>query len=140
MAALAANSARPPADPRSDLRIPDASSRAPTALLRPPESPSPRTGMLTGAVTTPAANGTLPASAGQPSSSNPSMEQAQAQLASRGVRWQRLEMTPDQRDWQFSCSIPSRQNPNISRTYEAQAPTAPAAVQAVLDQINRDQF
>jgi hypothetical protein len=139
MAALAANSSRPPADPRSDLRIPDASSRAPSAQLRPPESAGPRTGMLTGAVQ-PGAGSLPPANAGQPPGGNPSLEQAQARLAGRGVRWQRLEMAPDQRNWQFTCSIPSRQNPNISRTYEAQAATPAAAVQAVLDQLDRDQF
>jgi hypothetical protein len=139
MAALAANSSRPPADPRSDLRITDASSRPPLAQLRPPESVAPRTGTLTSTVQP--GNTTLPpATAGQPPSSNPSLEQAQARLAGRGVRWQRLELAPDQRNWQFSCSIPSRQNPNISRTYEAQGATPANAVQAVLDQLDRDQF
>ena len=108
------------------------------AQLRPPESAAPRTGTLTSAVP---GNGTPPpAAAGQPPSSNPSLEQAQARLAGRGVRWQRLEMAPDQRNWQFSCSIPSRRNPNISRTYEAQGATPANAVQAVLDQLDRDQF
>jgi hypothetical protein len=139
MAALAANSSRPPADPRSDLRIGDAASRPPMAQLRPPESAAARTGTLTSTVQP--GNGTLPpAPGGQPPGSNASLEQAQARLAGRGVRWQRLEMAPDQRNWQFSCSIPSRQNPNISRTYEAQGATPANAVQAVLDQLDRDQF
>lgn len=131
MAALAANSSRPPADPRSNLRIPDKAAQPPVALLRQPEPVAPRTATPT----------SLPGiSTGQPAAGTPSLEQAQARLASRNVRWQRLEMTPDQREWQFSCSIPSRQNANISRTYEAQASSPAAAVQAVLDQIDRDQF
>src|SRR5262245_15598465 len=132
MAALAANSSRPPADPRSDLRIPDKPAQAPVALLRQPESVVPRT---TGTPTSLPGIGT-----GQPAAGSLTLEQAQARLASRNIRWQRLEMTPDQREWQFSCSVPSRQNPSSSRTYEAQAATPAAAVQAVLDQLDRDQF
>ncbi len=65
-------------------------------------------------------------------------EQAQALLAARGVKWQRLETWGDAGNWKFSCSIPNRQNAFISRTYEAQAPSYLAAVQAVLAQIESE--
>jgi hypothetical protein len=65
-------------------------------------------------------------------------EQAQAQLAARGVSWQRLETWGDRGDWKFSCSIPNPQNHAISRTYEATAHTPIAAVQAVLDQLSKE--
>lgn len=65
-------------------------------------------------------------------------EQAQAFLQSRGVKWQCLQTWGDQGAWKFSCSIPNAKNAYISRTYESQAPTDLAAVQAVIDQIERD--
>jgi hypothetical protein len=40
-------------------------------------------------------------------------------------------------EWQFSCSIPNRQNPNVNRQYRATAATELAAIQAVLDQIDK---
>lgn len=70
---------------------------------------------------------------------NSSYEQAQAQLAARGVIWQRLESAGDTGEWKFSCSIPSRQNPNIRRTYEGRARDALGAIQAVLEQMDKDQ-
>lgn len=65
-------------------------------------------------------------------------EQAQALLAAHGVNWQRLETWGDQGGWKFSCSIPSKQNANISRTYEAQARDYLTAMQAVLEQIEKE--
>jgi hypothetical protein len=65
-------------------------------------------------------------------------EQAQAQLAARGVIWQRLESAGDQGGWKFSCSIPNPQNRAISHTYEAQAVDYLSAIRAVLDQIGKD--
>jgi hypothetical protein len=66
-------------------------------------------------------------------------EQLQAQLVARGITWQRLERV--EAEWRFSCSIPSRQNPNLSRTYEAHShdDSGLAAVRAALDQIDKDQ-
>jgi hypothetical protein len=61
-----------------------------------------------------------------------------ALLQARGVKWRRLETVGERNESQFSCSIPNPQNPYISRTYEARAATDIAAIQAVLDQIDRD--
>jgi hypothetical protein len=66
-------------------------------------------------------------------------EQAQALLAARGVKVQRLESTGENGEWKFICSVPNRQNPQISRTYEARATDPIAAVRAVLDQLDKDQ-
>lgn len=65
-------------------------------------------------------------------------EQAQAQLSARGVKRQRLETWGDNGEWKFSCSIPKPGNAYISRVYEAQAPTALAAIQQALEQIDRE--
>lgn len=65
-------------------------------------------------------------------------EQAQAILAARGVKWQRLETWGDSGEWKFTCSIPNRQNEFISRTYEGRADNYLAAVQAVLEQIQNE--
>jgi hypothetical protein len=72
-------------------------------------------------------------------STNLSYEEAQARLTARGVAWQRLETWGDQGDWKFTCSIPNRQNPYISRTYEAEAHDPLAALHSVLDQLEHDQ-
>ncbi|MBL8798106.1 MAG: hypothetical protein JNM56_29685 [Planctomycetia bacterium] len=65
-------------------------------------------------------------------------EQAQMLLQARQIKWQRLEMVGTGGEWKFSCSAPSRQNPASSRTYEARAATYLAAMQAVLDQMERE--
>jgi hypothetical protein len=67
-----------------------------------------------------------------------SYEQLQAQLASRGVAFQRLETGNDPGEWRFTCSIPSRQNPSSLRTYKGTGRTDLAAIQAVLEQIERE--
>ncbi len=66
-----------------------------------------------------------------------SYEQAQAQLKARGVLWQRLEAVANQQ-WKFTCSVPNPHNPQISRVYEAQAASGLEAIQAILEQIDRD--
>ncbi len=66
-------------------------------------------------------------------------EDAQARLTARGVSWQRLETWGEQGDWKFTCSVPNRQNPYISRTYEAEAHDPLSAVRGVLDQLDHDQ-
>jgi hypothetical protein len=66
-------------------------------------------------------------------------DQAQARLSALGVTWQRLETQGTPAEWQFSCSIPNRQNPSIRRTYQAQGHDSLAAIQAVLEQIDREQ-
>jgi len=65
-------------------------------------------------------------------------EQAIALLAAKGVKWRKLEMIVERNESKFSCSIPNPQNPNISRYYEASAATDLAAIQAVLDQMDKD--
>jgi hypothetical protein len=66
-----------------------------------------------------------------------SYEQAKALLQARGVSWFRLETT-DQGGYKFSCSIPNPQNRNLHHTFEAEAQTELAAIQAVLDRIDRE--
>jgi hypothetical protein len=66
-------------------------------------------------------------------------EQAQVLLRAHGVTWQRLETGGDAGEWKFSCSIPSRQNPNIRQSYEARANDQVAALRAVLEQMEREQ-
>jgi hypothetical protein len=72
------------------------------------------------------------ASTGRPMS----YDQAQAALAARGVQWQRLEAVGP--EWKFTCSVPSRQDQQRSRTYEGRAATYLAAIQAVLEQMDRE--
>jgi hypothetical protein len=64
-------------------------------------------------------------------------EQAQTILASKGIGWQRLE-NGDQGDWKFSCSVPSKANPAVSRTYEAHATNYLDAIRAVLDKMDKE--
>jgi hypothetical protein len=90
---------------------------------------------------TPGADATGLARADATRSANGSMnyEEAQARLTARGVSWQRLETWGEQGDWKFTCSVPNRQNPYISRTYEAEAHDPLSAVRGVLDQLDHDQ-
>jgi hypothetical protein len=119
-AALASGPSRPP-DSRSGLQIGAPGPTAPVPVAPRPSEPPAR---LTG-----------PA---PPSLRLVSYEQAQVALLSRGVKWQRLEMTGDAGEWKFSCSLPSRQSASMSRTYEGRGPNYLAAMQAVLDQIERE--
>ncbi len=66
-------------------------------------------------------------------------EQAQAQLRARGVLWQRLE-TPSNQPAKFTCAVPNPQNKQISRVYEAQAASGLEAIQAILEQIDKDRL
>jgi hypothetical protein len=65
-------------------------------------------------------------------------EDALSQLRARGVAWQRLEQLPAGEGWRFSCSLPNAQNPRLQHRYEARAPEYLAAVQSVLDQIDKE--
>jgi hypothetical protein len=125
-AAVASGSSGPLAT-RGDLRIGDPlaakTQDGPQAMLHQPEAGNRPNMTLTG---------------NTPPAALTSTQQAQQLVANRGARWQRLEMTPDQREWKFSCAMPSRQYPNLNRTYEAHAPTALTAVQLVLEQIDRE--
>jgi len=68
-----------------------------------------------------------------------SYEQAETLLKARGALWYGLEMLGDTGEWKFSCIVPNRQRPGSRRTYEARDRNKLAAVQAVLDQIEKDQ-
>lgn len=136
-AALASVNPRP-LDGSHDLRIPDAAGQnfgpSGTQLQQPVTGTPPNSGFA------PVSRQGQPATPGAISnSSNLSYEEAQARLNARGVAWQRLESWGDQGDWKFACSIPNKQNPYISRTYEAEAHDPLSAVHGVLDQIDRDQ-
>jgi hypothetical protein len=139
-AALASGTVQP-VDGRHDLQIGD--SRPPPAgpawagqpasgntVLQPPQ-PAPLLNPTTTRGAAPAFTPAVPARLA-------SYEQAKAQLQSRGVTWFRLE-TGEQGGFTFSCSIPNRQNRNINHTFEAQAQTELAAIQAVLEQIDKEQ-
>lgn len=64
------------------------------------------------------------------------LDHALAAVAALHPKWHRLEGSSPG-TWRFSCSVPDKQEPSKSRTYEAEGPTALAAVQQVLDRINR---
>jgi hypothetical protein len=66
------------------------------------------------------------------------LEQARAQLQTRGVAWMRSDYLRDQDQWQFSCSIPNPHNPNVSRTYQATAHAELDAIRAVMGQIDKE--
>jgi hypothetical protein len=64
----------------------------------------------------------------------PPADPLQVQLKSRGVSWQRAENVAG--GVKFSCLVPNPQNPQVSRAYEAIGPDYPAAVRAVLWEID----
>lgn len=90
--------------------------------------------------TAPAIPSTGFAPATPPAAPSPGLTQDQllGRMKSLGVQWQRLESTTDTAGWRFICSLPSPTNPNASRTYEARATEPLAAMQAVLEQIERE--
>ena len=148
-AALASVNPRP-LDGSHDLRIPD-SGFAPAVggqgsgtQLQQPVMGTPTTATFAPVsrqgqtVTAPGSPGFSPV-ASPTGSSNLGYEEAQARLKSLGVQWQRLETWGEQGDWKFTCSIPNRQNPYISRTYEAEAHDPLSALHGVLEQIEHDQ-
>jgi hypothetical protein len=63
-------------------------------------------------------------------------DQLQAGLKARGVTWQRQETWKD--GFKFTCQIPNPGNPRVHRTYEATAGDYMAAIQAVLEQIDKE--
>jgi len=58
----------------------------------------------------------------------------QGQLKAHGVTWQRAENVAG--GVKFTCLVPNPQNPQVSRAYEAIGPDYPAAVRAVLWEID----
>jgi hypothetical protein len=65
------------------------------------------------------------------------LEQTLNAIAAYNPKWHKLE-NAGAGSWRFSCSIPDRNEPNKSRTYEGEGVTAMAAVQGVLDRIGQD--
>jgi hypothetical protein len=124
-----------PADSRSGLQI--GSGTPPTALVSAtPNAPALRPPEPTAHLT----SNPIP-STGSTAPMTPhlaSYEQAQVTLLGKGIKWQQLQMTGDPGEWSFSCSLPDRQNPAMSRTYSGKGPNYLAAMQAVLDQMERE--
>lgn len=102
------------------------------ALLRPPATPT-NTAAGVGAATPIAATAPQP----QAVASGGSDEQLQSELKVRHVQWQRSETTADGK-WKFVCSVPNKQNPNITRTYEGVANDRLSAIKAVIEKIDTD--
>ncbi len=126
-AALASNPGRP-LDGRHDLQINDPRQ----------DSSNPNWSVPGGnAAPLPQDRAVTPAYASANGSRLGSFEQAKAQLDARGVTWYRLE-SGEPGMFKFSCSVPNRHNRTLSRTHEAQAASELAAIQAVLDQIDRE--
>ncbi len=78
------------------------------------------------------ATATWPAGSG----AGPDYDQLQGQLKARGVTWQRQETFND--GFKFTCFVTNPFNPEFTRTYEATAHDYKSALQAVLEQIDRD--
>jgi len=68
-----------------------------------------------------------------------SLEEAESLLKARGVLWHGLDMMGDTGEWKFTCIVPNRQKQGSRRTYEARDRNRLAAIQAVIDQIDKDQ-
>lgn len=60
-----------------------------------------------------------------------------AQLRARGVTWQKADNVAG--GVRLTCIVPNRQHPEVTRTYEVVGPDYPAAVRAMLFQIDREQ-
>ena len=64
-----------------------------------------------------------------------SLDQAYAALKQYNLRWYNLKYDNDTQSYQFSCSVPSRLNPSVSRQVSGNGPTELAALQAGLDEL-----
>ncbi len=144
----------PASDPSYNLRIaapsnPDANwHNQPTASGTQPQPPDPLMGLSNPATipvkvqlaTTTTAN-TLPIT-------NPpagparidTYQQAQEQLAARGVVGQQLLQIGENGVWEFRCSVPVPGNPSIHNVYKVQAPgeNGVAAIRLVIQKIDAD--
>lgn len=94
-----------------------------------------RTGAPNGAKLASATSGGTPGAVG---TRVRNFEEAQQVLRTYGVKWQDLQNVGDT-GWKFTCSIPSKTNPNAVRNYEAQDYFGLTAMQKVIDQIQREQ-
>jgi hypothetical protein len=65
------------------------------------------------------------------------LDQALASISNLNPKWQKLEHLGAE-GWRFTCSIPDRQEPNKSRTFEGDGPTALLAVQSVLERVRQE--
>jgi hypothetical protein len=101
-----------------------------SATLRQPEPVSPPKAAL-------APLGSLPATA-IGAARITTFEQAQDELKARKVGWQSLVFFGERNEWQYRCSVPNKDNPSVSRTYQFSAPDPLGAMRAVLDEIDRD--
>lgn len=131
----------PPIPPANSTRSPAALTLgevAPSGDRRTPATgvtlhgPRAREGKESGSTTAPSA-----------STSNPALgsyESVQEQLRARGVVWQQLRQVENE-EWHFICAIPDPRQGNLRRNYEARAVGRHglAAIQAVLEEIDRDQ-
>ena len=77
---------------------------------------------------------TNPPPPSSPPPGQPPADNLQNQLKARGVAWQRAENVAG--GVKFTCIVPNPQNPQVSRAYEAIGPDYPAAVLAVLWEID----
>lgn len=144
--AALANGAVPSLDPSRELAINDRGTGAPVTPTGGWRGPGSAVGGATPDVQlrppqTAGPPGVPPRQDAPPIPTGPraaSFEQAEDLLRTRGVTWQRLETAADSGDWKFTCFVPNRTNPNVHRTYEAQARDQLAALQAVIDQIDRE--
>jgi len=68
-----------------------------------------------------------------------SIEQAESQLAARGVVYEQWTFVKESGQGEFKCSLPNKQNPRLRRTYVGKGPDYLTAVRAVLEQIDKDQ-
>lgn len=126
-----------PLDGRHDLRI--GTNRGASAGGDPWRGPGSQTGVILrqpeAVNNTTAVNNNTVQVGGIP---KPTYEQAKTKLAARGVLWQRLETSGESGEWKFSCGTPSPRDPNLRRTYEAKAPDPVTAMQAVIEQMDKD--
>lgn len=74
---------------------------------------------------------------GIPTSAMSGLDQALSAVTAMNPRWQKLEHLGVE-GWRFSCSIPDRNEPNKSRTFEGEGLTAMMAVQSVLDRARQE--
>jgi hypothetical protein len=91
----------------------------------------------------PAPPGVVPLDASGNRTINPStastsgLDQALSNVNSMSPKWQKLEQLGVE-GWRFTCSIPDRNEPNKSRTFEGEGVSALAAVHSVLERVRQE--
>jgi hypothetical protein len=148
MVALASGNLTPP-DPNADLRIPNAGSglasrvqaQGGTGIIlsgpQPLDDGQGRARAVT-PVPVPAVQGGgggfVPASS---TAQNTAQADLEARVRGAGATWTRLDSWVDKGQYKYTCRIPDRQNPQNLKVFEATASDPIAAMQVVLDQIQR---